>query len=258
MPAKRVGLSKKARFEVFKRDGFRCQYCGAVAPDVLLVVDHILPVAKGGKNSLLNLITACQPCNAGKSDRALDDQSMLAKQRDQLADLSERREQLEMMIRWKEGMCDLRDTAVERMAEHWSRLVKGYSLNEVGLQQLRKLAGRYQASEIMDAMVAAADQYLKLEDSKITPQSVEAAWNKVGAICHIRQVAVEKPYIQDLLYIRGILRNRVGLKPFGVMEMLEDAHLGGMSVAELKRAARECRNWHSFESMIGGDATRGC
>jgi 5-methylcytosine-specific restriction endonuclease McrA len=29
MAAKRAGLSKKTRFEVFKRDGFRCQYCGA-------------------------------------------------------------------------------------------------------------------------------------------------------------------------------------------------------------------------------------
>jgi hypothetical protein len=251
MAAKRVGLSKKARFEVFKRDGFRCQYCGAAAPDVLLVVDHLLPVAKGGKNNLLNLVTACQPCNAGKSDRTLDDQSALAKQRDQLTELGERREQLEMMIRWKEGMCDLRDTAVVKMAEHWSRLARGYSLNEVGLQQLRKLAGKYQASEIMDAMVAAADQYIHVEDGKPTQQSVEAAWNKVGAICHIRQVAVEKPYIQDLLYVRAILRNRVGLKPFGVMEMLEDAYLSGVTIPELKRAARECRNWWAFEDMVG-------
>src|SRR5690348_290732 len=62
--AKRTNLSKKLRFEVFKRDGFRCQYCGAAAPDVLLVVDHVNPVAKGGKNNILNLITACEPCNA--------------------------------------------------------------------------------------------------------------------------------------------------------------------------------------------------
>jgi hypothetical protein len=169
---------------------------------------------QGGKNNILNLLTACQACNAGKSDRTLDDQSMLAKQRDQLAVLSERREQLEMMIRWKEGMCDPPDTAVDRMAEHWSRLARGYSLNEVGRQQLRKLAAKYQAAEIMDAMVASTDQYLKLENGQPTQSSVEAAWNKVGAICHIKQVSVEKPYIQDLLYFRAILRNRVGLKPF--------------------------------------------
>lgn len=45
---KRKAISKKIRFEVFKRDSFTCQYCGEKAPDVILHVDHIDPVAKGG------------------------------------------------------------------------------------------------------------------------------------------------------------------------------------------------------------------
>lgn len=65
MANKRPSLSKKLRFEVFKLDGFQCQYCGASAPDVLLVVDYIHPVASGGKNGFLNLITACLPCLPG-------------------------------------------------------------------------------------------------------------------------------------------------------------------------------------------------
>ncbi len=64
--AKRVGLSKKVRFEVFKRDSFTCQYCGAHPPATILHVDHIRPVAEGGTNEIDNLITACQPCNSGK------------------------------------------------------------------------------------------------------------------------------------------------------------------------------------------------
>jgi len=43
-------IPKRTRFEVLKRDRFRCQYCGASAPDALLHVDHIVPVAKGGDN----------------------------------------------------------------------------------------------------------------------------------------------------------------------------------------------------------------
>ena len=38
----RKTLSKKIRFEVFKRDKFTCQYCGRMSPDVILEVDHIL------------------------------------------------------------------------------------------------------------------------------------------------------------------------------------------------------------------------
>ena len=45
---KRVALSPRIRFEVIKRDGFRCRYCGATALTSRLVVDHVIPVAKGG------------------------------------------------------------------------------------------------------------------------------------------------------------------------------------------------------------------
>lgn len=62
----RKSISKKTRFEVFKRDKFACQYCGKHPPDALLQVDHINPVKLGGGNDMDNLITACQACNLGK------------------------------------------------------------------------------------------------------------------------------------------------------------------------------------------------
>lgn len=63
---KRTNIPKRLRFEVLQRDGFRCQYCGAPASKIELHVDHIHPVAAGGTNDPLNLITACIDCNAGK------------------------------------------------------------------------------------------------------------------------------------------------------------------------------------------------
>lgn len=68
-----MGLSKKTRFEVFKRDEFTCQYCGQTPPAVTLEVDHIDPKSKGGGDGTINLITACFDCNRGKSDRILGD-----------------------------------------------------------------------------------------------------------------------------------------------------------------------------------------
>ena len=61
-------ISKRIRFEVFKRDYFTCQYCGAQAPAVLLHADHIHPRSKGGDDELMNLVTACESCNLGKSN----------------------------------------------------------------------------------------------------------------------------------------------------------------------------------------------
>lgn len=70
--AKRKGLSKGLRFEIFKRDGFTCQYCGQKPPDVVLQVDHITPVALGGGNDVMNLVTSCEACNQGKKAKRLD------------------------------------------------------------------------------------------------------------------------------------------------------------------------------------------
>lgn len=67
----RESLSKKTRFDVFKRDGFACQYCGACPPNVLLEVDHIIPVCEGGDNGEFNLVTSCFNCNRGKGGTPL-------------------------------------------------------------------------------------------------------------------------------------------------------------------------------------------
>jgi len=68
---KRKPLSKKVRFDVFKRDSFICQYCGGTPPAIVLEVDHITPVSKGGENIADNLITACFDCNRGKGAEEL-------------------------------------------------------------------------------------------------------------------------------------------------------------------------------------------
>lgn len=64
----RIALSKRTRFNVFKRDGFSCAYCGRTPPVVTLEVDHIIPVSKKGTNTIDNLVTSCFDCNRGKSD----------------------------------------------------------------------------------------------------------------------------------------------------------------------------------------------
>lgn len=63
---KRKALAPRERFEILKRDGFACAYCGAGPPGILLEVDHIIPVRDGGTNDASNLVTACATCNGGK------------------------------------------------------------------------------------------------------------------------------------------------------------------------------------------------
>ncbi len=65
-------VSRRLRYEVLRRDNHACRYCGASAPDVPLTVDHVIPIALGGTDDPSNLVTACQPCNAGKSASSPD------------------------------------------------------------------------------------------------------------------------------------------------------------------------------------------
>lgn len=65
-------VSRRLRYEVLRRDGYTCRYCGAKAPDVTLTVDHVLAVALGGGDEPNNLVTACADCNAGKSSTTAD------------------------------------------------------------------------------------------------------------------------------------------------------------------------------------------
>ncbi len=67
-----MSLSKKLRFEVFKRDGFTCQYCGQHPPNITLECDHVDPKSNGGKDTVHNLIASCFDCNRGKSNHKLN------------------------------------------------------------------------------------------------------------------------------------------------------------------------------------------
>ena len=66
----RLLLTPKKRYEILKRDNFKCQICGRTQADgVKLEVDHIIPISKGGKTIDENLRTLCHDCNIGKSDK---------------------------------------------------------------------------------------------------------------------------------------------------------------------------------------------
>jgi hypothetical protein len=67
-PKTREHLSLRKRFFVLKRDQFTCRLCGASGLGVPIEVDHIVPKAKGGTDSMDNLQTLCFKCNRGKRD----------------------------------------------------------------------------------------------------------------------------------------------------------------------------------------------
>ena len=65
-PQKRVAFT---RFNLFLRDEFSCQYCGAKGD---LTFDHVIPRARGGITSWENVVAACGRCNLQKGSKTLD------------------------------------------------------------------------------------------------------------------------------------------------------------------------------------------
>jgi 5-methylcytosine-specific restriction endonuclease McrA len=61
------------RFQIMRRDGFKCQLCGSTKDDAKLEIDHKKPISNGGDNSQENLWTLCFKCNRGKGINALND-----------------------------------------------------------------------------------------------------------------------------------------------------------------------------------------
>ena len=236
---------------MFKRDSFKCQYCGASAPDVLLHIDHINPVSKGGTNDIVNLVTSCESCNLGKSDKLLSENAAVNKSRSQLEALQERREQLEMMMSWQEGLQALKETVLEKVAEKWESLAPGYSINENGQKRLKKIIRNYPIDEIFEAMDIAAEQYLEFEeDGTVTDESWERGFKKIDGICRVRKSQSDKPYLKDLYYARGILRNRVYVDAAYVMDMMENAVLAGADTQWIIQEAKNCRNWSQFRDEM--------
>lgn len=247
----RKSISKKIRFELFKRDSFTCQYCGKAAPDVILEPDHINPVHNGGDNDLMNLVTSCFDCNRGKAGNLLSDNSVIKKQRKQLIELSERRNQLQMMLQWRESLRSIKDDEAEVVAKAWNEACGGRSsLNEKGIDGAKKLIKQYGVSNVLDALEVSKSSYISKIDWDDENSNFHAgnAWNKVGGICKISS----KPEAERrLYYIRGILRNRVAyVNESIVMRILKDSLDAGCDVDDIENLAKNCKNWTAFTTEL--------
>ena len=75
----RILMTKKLREFIKKRDNYTCCICGNsthTEPNLLLEIDHIVPVSKGGVTEEKNLQTLCWKCNRTKSSKILADNTL--------------------------------------------------------------------------------------------------------------------------------------------------------------------------------------
>jgi len=117
---KRKAVSTRTRFEIFKRDSFKCQYCGRGTPSVVLEIDHIISVKEGGDNDIQNLITSCFECNRGKSGIPLDKIKIRDDLSEDMAVLVEKEEQLKEYRKLQKRIERRIKKDIAELADYWS------------------------------------------------------------------------------------------------------------------------------------------
>ena len=247
-------ISKKTRFEVFKRDSFKCQYCGQSAPEVILHVDHIKPVAGGGESDILNLVTSCAGCNGGKAATPLDDSTAIRKAHHQAALLQERREQIAMMAEWHTSLAGVNEEATSAAVQHFEGIIHGYHLNDPCRLEIAKLIRKFGLSLVLGAMTTSGDHYLEIgPEGKLTQDSVNMAYRKIGGICSVSQRSDEDPFLRDTYYIRAIVRRRLDGRWYlgwEAFKMIHEALEGGIPFTTLKAAASDIVTWNEFRDRV--------
>ena len=174
---KRKSISKKVRFEVFKRDGFTCAYCGQRPPEAILEVDHIQAVSIGGSNAAYNLITSCLACNRGKSNTPLD--NIPPKLLDDLEYKKEKETQLNEYRRFIEKMEARRRSDIDKVDAIYSAAFNGeWVLTDAFRNKnVKRFLAMLPLHEVEDAMRKACAKFFNDEEKSIK-YFCGICWNK--------------------------------------------------------------------------------
>jgi hypothetical protein len=132
-----MSVSTRTRFEVFKRDGFTCRYCGRKSPEVILEVDHISPVCVGGSNDPINLTTSCWECNRGKAGVSLSEVMTGEDPHDKAILILEQERQLAEYNAVVTRQRERQDADLQLLVDHWCSITYKKYVNESDLRFLK-------------------------------------------------------------------------------------------------------------------------
>jgi len=179
MSVKRVSISKKIRFEVFKRDDFKCQYCGSTPPNITLEIDHIKPVSKGGTNDINNLVTSCFNCNRGKSNIEL--KTLPNQLNDNIEILREKEEQLKEYHKLIRNIENRNSRNIQKVTDRFESYYPEKTLAETFKNvSLRTFVKKLDVYDVLESLDKA---YSKMHNSESTLKYFcGICWNKIKGV----------------------------------------------------------------------------
>ena len=145
-------MKTKTRFEVFKRDGFTCAYCGKKPPEAILEVDHIIAKVNGGQDNTDNYITSCFECNRGKGKTPLT--SLPSSVAERIESINERKKQLNSYLELLEEERRKSDEDIRALVLYFRQVcdMEQYQLDIAEVSGLRYFLKVFTKYKIMEAM----------------------------------------------------------------------------------------------------------
>lgn len=170
-----MSVGKRLRFEIFKRDGFTCRYCGATPMATVLQIEHVIPKSKGGTDDPVNLVTSCQPCNAGKSNIELGECKLPPTFSAEA--IKEHAEQTREYLTAQKAMIAARASVAQEAKEYWENTT-GYAMIASDEATMRRFCQSLPFTFIVDAIDITVGK-IRL----VNPKDGWHAWRYFCGIC---------------------------------------------------------------------------
>lgn len=140
----------------------------------------------------------------GKGKRKLNDNEEIKIQIEQLKEINKKREQLEMLLKWKKELEKFEDEQVDRIEELLYDNIGGF-FTEYGRQKCKNNIKKYGFDEVYESTKISINQYYNEGDKS----SSETVANYIGRICATRKKQKENPKNIKINYLIKIAKNRL-------------------------------------------------
>jgi len=180
-------ISKKLRVEVFKRDGFRCVYCGRTPPEIVLEVIRVEPVSIGEKEDINNLVTSCSDCTKGKDDSS-NNNVIPIKINENLKIIKEKEEQIREYRKFIHKVEKRIQKDIDEIEKVFSDTYENTTFTEKFKRNtIRRFLEHLPLHEILDAMNIACSRIYDNPESTVK-YFCGICWNKINGIKPEKQI----------------------------------------------------------------------
>lgn len=171
-----------------------------------------------------------------KVQHSIDDNSVLNKQMKQMQEeISERREQIKLMAKWREELLNLEEEQIDLIDDQLLQLTC-FSFSEKGKAKIRKFIKKYGFQLVSESLEKSANQYLDyLDDGSVKQASVNKVVEYIPRICAGTIAQKKHPEIKEIAYICGIIKNRfISFDKSRAWRLLNSCYKLGINIEDMK------------------------